>query len=105
MKFISVNSRSFTEAEIRLSTFMRECTAMIYTLTEFKFLTLGSKHPTILITDHKFLFFLLTQKSNPNHSIYRFQLIVMKFPKSHKVWTAEKNLALPDTLSRTHHLN
>ena len=57
MKFISANSRSYTQAEIRFSTFMRECTAMIYTLTELKFLTLGSKHPTVLITDHKFLIF------------------------------------------------
>ena len=64
------------------------------------FLILGSKHPTVLFTDHKPVIFLFAQKSNPNHKIYRFQLILMKFPNLHIVWTAGKNLALPDTLSR-----
>ena len=88
------------QAELRLSTLMRECTAIIYTLTEYEFLILGSKHPTVLFTDHKPIIFLFTQKSNPNHRVYRFQLILMKFPNLHIVWTAGKNLALPDTLSR-----
>ena len=100
MNLISANSRLFTQAELRLSTLMRECTAIIYTLTEYEFLILGSKHPTVLFTDHKPIIFLFTQKSNPNHRIYRFQLILMKFPNLHIVWTAGKNLALPDTLSR-----
>ena len=97
---ISANSRLFTQAELRLSALLRECTAIIYTLTEYEFLILGSKHPTVLFTDHKPIIFLFTQKSNPNHRIYRFQLILMKFPNLHIVWTAGINLALPDTLSR-----
>ena len=100
MNLISANSRLFTQAELRLSTLMRECTAIIYTLTEYEFLILGSKHPTVLFTDHKPIIFLFTQKSNPNHRVYRFQLILMKFPNLHIVWTAGRNLALPDTLSR-----
>ena len=100
MNFISVNSRLFTQAELRLSTRMREYTAIIYTLTEYEFLILGSKHPTVLFTDHKPIIFLFTQKSNPNHRINRHQLILMKFPNLHSVCTAGKNLALPDTLSR-----
>ena len=100
MNLISANSRLFTQAELRLSTLMRECTAIIYTLTEYEFLILGSKLPTVLFTDHKPIIFLFTQKSNPNHRVYRFQLILMKFPNLHIVWTAGKNLALPDTLSR-----
>ena len=100
MNLISANSRLFTQAELRLSTLMRECTAIIYTLTEYEFLILGSKHPTVLFTDHKPIIFLFAQKSNPNHRVYRFQLILMKFPNLHIVWTAGKNLALPDTLSR-----
>ena len=79
---------------------MRECTVIIYTLTEYEFLILGSKHPTVLFTDHKPIIFLFIQKSNPNHRIYRFQLILMKFPNLQIVWTAGKHLALPDTLSR-----
>ena len=100
MNLISANSRLFTQAELRLSTLMRECTAIIYTLTEYEFLILGSKRPTVLFTDHKPIIFLFTQKSNPNHRVYRFQLILMKFPNLHIVWTAGKNLALPYTLSR-----
>ena len=100
MNLISANSRLFTQAELRLSTLMRKCTAIIYTHTEYEFLILGSKHATVLFTDHKPIIFLFTQKSIPNHRIYRFQLILMKFSNLHKVWTAGKNLALPDTLNR-----
>ena len=100
MNLISTNSRPFTQAEPKLSTLMRERTAIINTLTEHEFLILGSKHPTVLFTDHKPIIFLFTQKSNPNHKVYRFQLILMKIPNLHIVWTAGKILALPDTLSR-----
>ena len=70
---ISAYSRLFTQAELRLFTLMRECTAIIYTLTEYEFLILGSEHTTVLFTDHKPIIFLFTQKSNPNHRVYRFQ--------------------------------
>ena len=100
MNLISANSRLFTQAELRLSTLMRDCAAIIYTLTEYEFLILGSKHPTVIFTDHKPILFLFTQKSNPNQRVYQFQLILMKIPNLHIVWTAGKNLALPDTLSR-----
>ena len=86
------NSQLFTQAELRLSTLMRECTAIIYTLTEYEFLMIGSKHQTVLFTDHKPIIFLFTQKSNPNHRVHRFQLILMKFPNLHIVWTAVKNI-------------
>ena len=80
---------------------MREGTTIKYTLTEYEFLILGSKHPTVLFTDHEPIIFLFTQKSNPNHRVYTFQLILMKFPNLNIFWTAGKNLALPDTLSRS----
>ena len=69
MNLISANSRLFPQAELRLSTLLRECTAIKYTLTEYEFLILGSKHPTVLFTDHKPIIFLITQKSNPNHRV------------------------------------
>ena len=81
MNLISANSRLFKQAELRLSTLMRECAAIIYTLTEYEFLILGSKPPKVLFTDHKPIIFLFTQKSNPNHRVYRFQLVLMKFSK------------------------
>ena len=60
MNLISANSRLFTQAELRLSTLMRECTAIIYTLTEYEFLILGSKHPTVLFTKEE-MFTVLEQ--------------------------------------------
>ena len=63
MNLISANSRLFTQAELRLSILMRECTAILYTLTEYEFLILGSKHPIVLFSDHKPIIFLFTQKS------------------------------------------
>ena len=79
---------------------MRECTAIKYTLTEYEFLILRSKHPTVLFTDHKPIIFLFTQKSDPNPRVHRSQLILMKLHNLHIVWRAGKSLALPDTLSR-----
>ena len=96
---------NITQAELRLSTLMRECTVIIYTLTEYEFLILGSKHSTVLFTDHKPIIFLFIQKSNTIHRVYRFQLILMKFRNLHIGWTAGKNLALPDTLSRNTRLD
>ena len=72
----------------------------MYSYNLYTYRILGSKHSTILFADHKPIIFLFTQKSNPNHRVYRFQLILIKFPNLHIVWTAGKNLALPDTLSR-----
>ena len=59
MNLISANSRLFTQAELRFSTLMSECTVIIYTLTEKEFLILGSKHPTVFFTDHNLLYFFL----------------------------------------------
>ena len=88
MNLTSKKSRLFTQAELRLSTLMRERTAIIYTLTENDFLILGLKYPTVLFTDHKHINFLFTQKSNPNHRVYRFQIILMKFPTLRIIWKA-----------------
>ena len=42
INLISAHATLFTQAELRLSTLMRECTAIISTLTECEFLILGS---------------------------------------------------------------
>ena len=69
MNLVSANSRLFPQADLRFSTIMRKCTAIMYTLTEYDFLMLGSKHPTVLFKDHKLIIFLFTQKSNANHRV------------------------------------
>ena len=99
VNLISANSRLFTQAELRLTTLMRECTAIIYTLTEHEFLKIGSIHPTVLFRDYKPIIFLYTQKSNPLHRVYRFQLILMKFGQQ------EKTLHYLILSVEIHHLN
>ena len=101
MKLVSANSRLFTPIEMRLSTLIRECSAISFALTDYEFLLTVSNHPIVLFTDHKAIIYLFTQKNKPNHRVHRFQLILLKFPNIHIIWTEEKNLALPDLLSRT----
>ena len=108
MKLISANSRLFRAIEMRLSTLIREWSAIIFALTEHEFFVTGSNPPIVLFTDQKSIIYLFTQKNKPNHREYRFQLILMKFPNIHIIWTEGKNLALPDLVSRTideEHLN
>ena len=99
MKLVSENSLLFSSTELRLSTILRECSAIIYLLSEYEFLIQRSKHPIILYTDHKPILFLFTPKNIPNHRIYKLRLILIKFPNLHIVWTEGKNLSLPDLLS------
>ena len=101
MELISANSRLFLTTEFRLSTILRECSAIIYALSEYEFSIQGSKHPITLYTDHKPILFLFTQKNKPNHRVYKFQLILMKFPNLHIFWTEEKNLSLANLLGRS----
>ena len=80
MKLVSAISRLFTPIEMRLSTLIRECSAIIFALTEFEFLLTGSNHPIVFFTDHKPIIHLFTQKNKTNQRVYRFQLILMKSP-------------------------
>ena len=53
MELVLANSRLFSTTELRLSTNLRKCTAIIYALSEYEFLIQGSKHPIMLYTDHE----------------------------------------------------
>ena len=101
MGLVSADSRLFSTTEHRLSAILRECSAIIYALSEYEFFIKGSKHPVILYTDHKPILSLFNQKNKPNHRVYKFQLILMKFTNLHIVRTEGKNLSLPDLLSRS----
>ena len=48
MRLVSANSRLFTTIEMRLSTLIRECSAIIFALTEYELLLTGSNHPIVL---------------------------------------------------------
>ena len=61
LNLISAIAKLFTQAELRLSILMREGAAKLYTPTEYEKLIPGSKHPTVLFTDNKPMFFLFTQ--------------------------------------------
>ena len=94
MELVSANSRLFSTTELRLSTKLRDCSTLIYALSEYEFLIQASQHPVILYTDHKLFLLLFTQKTKPNHRVYKFRLTLMKFPNLHLVWTEGKNLSL-----------
>ena len=64
MNITSANSRLLKQVELGLSTLMGEFTAILYTLAEYEFLILGSKHPIFFFTDHKPIKILVTQKSS-----------------------------------------
>ena len=68
MNLILASSRLFTHAELRLSTLMRECTAIMYTLTEYETLMLGSKHPTVFFygSQTNYIFFFTKIESKPS---------------------------------------
>ena len=96
MELVSAKSRLFLATE--LCAILRECSVMS---SEYEFLIQRSKHPIKLYSYHKPILGLLTQKNKPNHRVYKFQLILMKSPNLHIVWTEAKNLSLPDLLIRS----
>ena len=67
---VSASSRLFTQAKVRLSTLMRECTAIIYTLTEFEFLMIGSKHLNSIYRSLKYKFPIYTIIKSKPYSLY-----------------------------------
>ena len=77
---------------------MRECTAILYTLTGYEFLVLGSKHPTILFTGHKSIIFSLHRIliSTIEYKYLKF----LKYCNLHLLSAAGKKIALPDTSTR-----
>ena len=79
MKLVSAKSRKSAE-----------CSAIIFALKEYEFFLTGSNQPIVLFTDHKPIIYLFTQKNKPNHRVYRFQLILMKFQNLHINWTEGK---------------
>ena len=66
MNLISANFSLLTPIAIRLSTLIKKCSEVIFALTEYEFLLIGSKH-----------------------RLYRFQLIIMKLPNIHTICTDE----------------
>ena len=67
---------------------MRECIPIINTLEESEFLILGSKHPTVFSQITNLYFSYSYKNQNQTIEFIDFNL--------HIVWTAAKQLALPD---------
>ena len=99
MELFSANSRLFSTTELRLSTIFRDCSPIIYALSEYEILTQGTQHPIFLYTDHKPIPFWFAQKNKQNE--FKFQSILLRSPNLHIVWTEGKNLSIPDLLSRS----
>ena len=62
-ELVSANSRLFSTTELRLSTILRERSAIKYALSEYEFFIQGSEHPIILYTNVKPILFLFTEKN------------------------------------------
>ena len=98
MELVSANSHLFSTLELRLSAILRECSAIIYAPSDYEFFIQGLQHLIILYTDHKQILFLITQKIKLNNRVYKFQLILMKFPSLHLIWMEGENLSFQDLL-------
>ena len=68
MRLISANSRLFTPIEMRLSTLIRECSAIIFALTECEFLLSEKTHYPVVANIHN-IYFEINIDKNEYHPI------------------------------------
>ena len=68
-KLVFANSCLFSTTEFRLSTILRECSAIIYALLRYQCLFHGSKHPNVLYKDHKTIFFIHAKEHTKSQSL------------------------------------
>ena len=71
---VSANSCLFSIKELRFSTILFKCYAIISALSEYELLIQGSQNSIILYTDQKPIPLLFTQKNKPNHRVSIFNL-------------------------------
>ena len=100
MNLKSANSRLLTQAELKISAVTRKVTAKIYTFTEYDLLVLGSKHPAILLTEHKPIIFHFYENQIQIIEFIDFNLFLGNFQTYIMFGQQEKNLALPETHSQ-----
>ena len=99
-RIVSYNSRIFSDAEQKMSTQIRELTGIVYALTIYTHLIIGSLHPIYVFCDHKPILYLWAKKSLLSHRFFRYQQTFAQFTNLRIVWTPGTNLAFPDLLSR-----
>ena len=98
MVLVFSNSRLLYTTELRLSTNLGECSALIYALCENEFLIQGSQH-LLFYTLTTRLHFVHTEEQTKSLSLQVLNPLMI-FPNLHIVRTEGKNLSLPDLLSR-----
>ena len=90
IRVVSYNSRILITQEQKFSTLDRELLAIVYTLQIYKFLIIGSPHPTYIFTDHKPLLHCFAKKGNLSPRFYRAQMQLTKFSKLKIIHTPKK---------------
>ena len=73
MQVISYNSRILTTQEQKLSTYDRELCAINFALSQYQFITIGSKLPITIFTDHHPILFLFSRNGNLTSKQYKAQ--------------------------------
>ena len=100
MQVISYNSRVLTTQEQKLSSYDRKLCAIIFALSQYEFMIIGSKFPITFFTDHNPILFLFTRLGNLTPRQYKAQMLLTKFSNLQIIHTAGRNLTVADMLSR-----
>lgn len=91
-------SKSFSPAERNYEIYDRELLAIIRAITEWRYLILGSPHPTVVLSDHKNLtFFRSAQKLNRRQA--RWSLLLSEYDIQ-LIHIPGSKMILSDALSR-----
>ena len=87
MQILSCISRIFTENEHKIATKCRELNAIVHALKIYELLSISSKDPRTVLTDHKPILSFLARKSNINFCLFRYQIVFRRFSKLVFFWT------------------
>ena len=77
-RILSFNSRSFDEAEQKLSARHRELCGMVSALQTYEHYIIGSPFPIYLYCDQKPILYLWGRKRQLSHRFFRYQVIITK---------------------------
>ena len=98
---ISYISRIFTTNEQKLCTTYRELIGIVYALTIYEHIIIGSAHFINVLNDHKPILSCFTKKGNLSPIFYTAQMQLTKFQKLRIIYTKGKYLFVADMLSRS----
>ena len=98
LQVISYNSRILSTQKQKLSTYDRGLCAIVFALSQYEFMEIGSKFPIAIFTDHNSILFF-DRKGNLTPRLYKTQMLLGKFFSLQFIQTAGTNLTVVDMLS------